>query len=524
MRIPAGLPVRRLRSRCLVARGLAGLVLAIPVLLGACRGPAGNTLDVIAIGEPETPFVTGARLPLPAQLVRSATAVGLVTLDEQGQVIPAMADRWIVTDDGAGYIFRLRDGAWADSTPLTGENVVAALRQALAGLAGTPLARDLAEIDEVRAMAGRVVEIRLKRPVPDLLQVLAQPELGLLRRGRGSGPLQLVRDGLVARFIPLGAGRAGPQLRLRALPAAAATRAFAAGQVPLVLGGRFQDLPLARAVAGLSQRGLRLDPVQGLFGLAVVSDEGPLAAPDLREALAMAVNREALGEALGLAGWAAATEPVPLDEGGNDGGAGGAPRSAVLPTTVLKDVAAAASRATGQSGGAAWNGLAPGERQARAAQRVARWKARFGPLAPLRLALPEGPGADLVHARLAADFAAIGVPLTRVGEAAPADLRLLDLVARYPRAGWYLNQLSCAARRTICAAAADASVAAARAEPDPAARAALLGQAARQLAAATVFIPFGAPVRWSLVAGEVPGFAPDPAGIHPLPPLARAAE
>lgn len=531
--MPRPSPDRMCRTASPARRLLTALLLPSLVLLGGCRGQGGTVLDVIVIGEPDAPFAQGARLPLAAQLVRAASAEGLVALDEQGQVIPAMADRWIVTDDGTGYIFRLRDGAWGDGTPLSGETVVAALRQALSGVAGTPFALDLADIDEIRAMAGRVVEIRLKRPVPDLLQLLAQPELGLLRHGRGSGPLQLVRDGFVARFVGPAAGRGGPDpadqdgppfhdVRLRALPAAAATRAFAEGRVALVLGGRFEDLPLARSVAGLSQRGLRLDPVQGLFGLAVVSAEGPLAAPEVRQALAMAVDREALAGALGLAGWAALTEPVPLDEPAPEGGA--APRSAVLPSTVLKDVAAAASRAAGQAGGADWNSLAPTERQARAAQRIARWKARFGPLPALRLALPEGPGADLVFARLTSDFGAIGVPLVRVPEREAADLRLLDLVARYPRVGWYLNQLSCAARRTICSPEADAGLAAARAAPDPASRAALLAQAARQVAAAGVFIPFGTPVRWSLVAGDVPGFAPDPAGFHPLAPLARRPE
>lgn len=528
-------PARRFPARfpaCLSAALLPGLAIA---LLAGCRQPPASAIEVIAIGDPDSPFATGPRLPLAAQLVRSASAEGLVALDEQGQVIPAMADRWIVTDDGAGYIFRLRDGTWADGTPLSGETAVVALRRALAGLAGTPLALDFADIDEIRAMAGRVVEIRLRRPVPDLLQLLAQPELGLFHRGRGSGPMQLVRDGPVARFSGFRAGRGGQEpvdpdgpafrdLQLRALPAEAATRAFAEGRVPLVLGGRFEDLPLARAVAGLSQRGLRLDPAQGLFGLAVVSTAGPLALPEGREALAMAIDREALGEALGLAGWVTQTEPVPADAALADTGGDAAPRSAVLPSTVLKDVAAAANRAAGRAGGAAWNALAPAERQARAAQRIARWKARFGPVPALRLALPAGPGADLVFARLAADLAAIGVPLVRVAETAPADLRVLDLVARYPRTGWYLNQLSCAAARTICSADADASLAAARATPDPAARAGLIARAAQQLAAADVFIPFGTPVRWSLVAGDVPGFAPDPAAVHPLPPLARRPE
>src|SRR5690606_19241881 len=47
------------------------------------------------------------------------------------------------------------------------------------------LGLDLAPISEVRAMAGRVIEIRLSNPVPMLLQLLAQPELTLSRGGAG---------------------------------------------------------------------------------------------------------------------------------------------------------------------------------------------------------------------------------------------------------------------------------------------------------------------------------------------------
>ena len=38
--------------------------------------------------------------------------------------------------------------------------------------------------------------------------------------------------------------------------------------------------------------------------------------------------------------------------------------------------------------------------------------------------------------------------------------------------------------------------------------------------AANTFIPFGTPIRWSLVSGDVTGFAPNIWGTHPLMPLA----
>ena len=55
---------------------------------------------------------------------------------------------------------------------------------------------------------------------------------------------------------------------------------------------------------------------------------------------------------------------------------------------------------------------------------------------------------------------------------------------------------------------------------DPAERAALVTEAEAELTSANVFIPFGSPIRWSLVRGSVNGFEPNTWGWHPLMPLA----
>ena len=167
------------------------------VLLLASCGSKDTVVDVVAIGPANSLFEAGGRLSPAAQLLRGSTAEGLVGLDEQGRVTSAMAERWIVEDDGLSYIFRLRAGDWLDGGPITADSARTALRQALAALRGTPLALDLAGIEDIRVMTGRVVELRLSRPQPQLLQLLAQPELGLLRKGLGGGPMKLHREGVV---------------------------------------------------------------------------------------------------------------------------------------------------------------------------------------------------------------------------------------------------------------------------------------------------------------------------------------
>jgi peptide/nickel transport system substrate-binding protein/oligopeptide transport system substrate-binding protein len=489
----------------LLARLLVALLAGLP--LAAC-GSGKDALTVVAIGSPASPFEKGARLSPPARLMRAATVEGLVGFDEQGQIVPALADRWIVTDDGLSYIFRLRDGTWPDGSPLTAQSLRTALRETMAGLRGMPLALDLASINEIRVMTGRVIEIRLAAPMPNLLQLLAQPELGVTRKDAGTGPMRLQRDGDVALLTVIPPeGRGLPQvegwtgqvrpLRLLALPAQAAVAKFNSGDADVLLGGRIEDFPLAGSV-GLIRGTIQLDPVMGLFGLAVTdtaAEQGSfLAAPENREAVAMAIDRGGLIDAFGVGGWTATTRIV---------GSGVADD----PGTI----------------GERWPGLSIGERRAQAAARVNRWRAvQPGAAAPvrLRLALPRGPGGDILFSRLQADLKTIGIETQQVGPDDEAELRLVDAVARYPRVAWFMNQLSCVAKRGICSDDADRMAIQAQRATDPAVRAELFADAEAALTRMNAFIPFGPPIRWSLVRGEVHGFAANRWNIHPLMPMA----
>jgi peptide/nickel transport system substrate-binding protein/oligopeptide transport system substrate-binding protein len=493
----------------MMLRRLALLSLAaLPLALGGCLGGDDRAVRVLVIGDPGSVFAGGPRLPLAAQVLRGASAEGLVGFDEEGRVAPALADRWIVTDDGLSYIFRLRDGTWPGGAPITAESAQAALGQALALQRGQPLGADLSVIEEVRAMAGRVIEIRLKRQMPDLLQLLAQPELGLTRGNRGAGPMRSRRDsdkelglsGVLLRAIaPEDRGmppeegwdeRVQP-VHLSALPAAKAIELFNSGEAEVVLGGSFVDYPRLGA-ASVSGGAIRFDQVAGLFGLAVVRGEGFLAEPENREAIAMAIDREALIAAVNLNGWIATTRVV------NPGLEG--------------DSGAIVER---------WVGRGIDERQVIAAARVAKWRAGKQGAIRLRIALPAGPGADVLFRRLSEDLKAIGISAQKVPMAANADLRLIDTVARYARPAWFFNQLSCAQARALCSASADALFARSEAEADPVKRADLLSDAEAQLTQANGYIPFGVPIRWSLVAGGTTGFAVNRLGVHPLMPLAR---
>jgi peptide/nickel transport system substrate-binding protein len=124
----------------------------------------------------------------------------------------------------------------------------------------------------------------------------------------------------------------------------------------------------------------------------------------------------------------------------------------------------------------------------------------------LRIALPEGPGAQILFNRLAADWGVLGIPLERSAKGQAADLTLVDAVAPSTSPAWFLRQFRCAAA-PVCLEAADELLEAARTAPVAAQRGALLAEAARLMDEEQLFLPIAAPVRWSLVSNRIEGYA-----------------
>ena len=479
--------------------------LILPLLasaLAGCSRSDDGAVEVAFIDTPESLFAGGVRLSTGAQHLRAATDAGLVSLDARGDVVPALADRWIVTDDGRSFIFRLRDGTWPDGSELTAESARAALIDAIRALRGTSLGLDLAPIEEVRAMAGRVIEIRLSSPVPMLLQILAQPELAVTRGVGGTGDMLLDRDGptvILAMKPPAARGipeqpqwdRYVRAIELQAATAQQAIDRFDEGELDLVLGGGIAALPLVDT-GPLSRGTVRLDPALGLFGLQVRRAEGLLATAQGREAIAMALDRPALIEPFNIGGWV--------------------PTTRVVAPGLPADPGFIAER---------WVERTVEETRAEAARRVAAWRRdNGGGEARVTLAIARNPGFDMMFRELAAQLATVGITLERVADGRPADLALVDRVARYAEPRWFLNQFNCGLRNGMCSSEADALVLESIGEPDPAAKATLLAQAEAELTLANVYIPFGSPLRFSLVRGDVEGFTANAWAFHPLPPLA----
>jgi oligopeptide transport system substrate-binding protein len=136
---------------------------------------------------------------------------------------------------------------------------------------------------------------------------------------------------------------------------------------------------------------------------------------------------------------------------------------------------------------------------------------------PLRLAvaLPEGRGGDRLLQRLAADWRPLGIELVRAGPDAPADLELIDQVAPSSSPAWFVRSFHCG-EVPICSQEANERMEAARLSLGGADRAALLAEAGRLIDEDILFMPIAAPIRWSLVADSLPGFAENIFARHPL--------
>jgi peptide/nickel transport system substrate-binding protein len=472
--------------------GLA-LALALGIVPAACNPKLEGAARVAVIGPQPRLKDPSAELLRPGDAVLlTNVAQGLVRFDARGQVEPGLAERWTVSDDGLSYIFRLAAAEWPGGGKITAHQVARALRRHVAARSPNPLKDTLGAVTEIVAMTDRVLEIRLSAPRTNLLQLLAQPDLAVMRNGQGSGPFRLREqrgpDGQLwlRRTIE---GFDGEQERrediwLSGTTAADGIRNFKADAADMVLGGSFADLPLVQA-ARLPRRALIFDPAAGLFGLVPTRNRGPLANVELRRLLSQAVDRVALAQALnvpGLIGRATVLEP----------GLIGVPDPAPP----------------------AWTTVPIGERRPdliAAADRLFASEERR----TLRIRLPEGPGAELLLRRLAEDWRLLGITVERAGRGVPADLRLIDVVAPSDSPAWYLRHFRCEAA-AICSEGADTLLEAARAAPVPAQRGALLSEAARLIDEAQLFLPLSAPVRWSLVSARIDGFAGNRFARHTL--------
>jgi peptide/nickel transport system substrate-binding protein len=478
----------------------------LPVLLLSLAGlaapscreqPEGVPRVVVIGGKPEIRDpAEGPLAPGDAVLLENV-AQGLVRFDGSGNIVGGLAERWNVSDDGLSYIFRIASMNWPDGRKISAQQVAKLLKRSIAPRSGNPLKDSLGAIDDIVAMTDRVIEIRLVAPRPNLLALLAQPEMAILRGRLGTGPFSAATDQKNPASLRLTRNVLSPdeesatkeEVLLSGASVEEAVRAFANGNTDLVLGGTFADLPFAQRTK-LPRGSLQFDPASGLFGLLPLHAANGLDDPDVRRLLSQAIDRDTFVTALGVPNLAARAT---LLEPGLDGMA--APVAPAWTATPLAERIAALR-----------------------AQADAKFGTESKPT--YRVLLPKGPGGELVLRLLVRSWGAVGFTVERADSKEDADFALVDQVAPSASAGWFVRRFRCGAA-AICDPEIDPLIDAARQTPVPQQRAALLQQAASRIDDAQLFLPITAPVRWSLVSGRIQGFAGNRFAIHTLTDLGQ---
>ena len=469
---------------------------ALALVPAACREQHEGAMKVVVIA-PEPRLRDPAQGPVSASdgILLENVAQGLVGFDATGNIVPGLAERWTVSDDGLSYIFRIASPQGRAGHQITAHQVAKLLKRQLAGRSKNSLKDALGAVEDVVAMTDRVIEIRLIAPRPNLLPLLAQPEFAIVRGNTGFGPFTFSPDsggGLrLSREIAMGDDEVASreEVVLAGAKAEAATSEFVADKSDLVLGGTFANLPLAQR-AKATRGSLRFDPASGLFGLVPAGGKHGPDAVELRHLLSQAINRDGLIGALGvpnLAPRATLLEP----------GLDGVPAPAI-PT---------------------WLGTPLGDRLP-ALQGQANRMFGSADKPTIRVALPDGPGAELLLRQLRVDWGALGFKVERAANAASADFALIDEVAPSTSAAWFVRRFRCGVV-PVCDSGIDELLESARTALVPAQRYALLAQAAARIDDDQLFIPITAPIRWSLVSKRIQGFAGNRYARHTLTGLEK---
>lgn len=297
-------------------------LIAVALIVGACTlnasvptptpTPAirGGTLRVAMGSEAASldPWSDEASLVATRQIFETLVEVDPTT----SRIVPALASSWQMTNDGATWIFTLRDGVrFQDGNPLDATSVAASFERGRTTRAYKTLFGDQSAILTVQAVDPRTVRFDLRAPFGPFLAHLASPQTAIARGFAGTGPFAApagapAPDGTLtlrrndSYWARDAAGKQLPYLDglvVRPVRDAASRLAeLRAGRVDVAL-----DLPIAQASTARSDPSLAVSPRKdaALASLGINASIAPFDRPEVRRAVAMAVNRSALAAVYG---------------------------------------------------------------------------------------------------------------------------------------------------------------------------------------------------------------------------------
>ena len=156
------------------------LPLFAALILVACGGgaapeDAGSILKRGLPTEPESLDIHKSRSVQAAAVLRDL-GEGLTGFSRSGELVPGAAARWDVSEDGLTYTFHLRHEAkWSNGDPLTAQDFVNGMERLKDPAVAAVYADFLRDVAEVGAIDEHILVIGLDRPTPYLLNLLTHP-------------------------------------------------------------------------------------------------------------------------------------------------------------------------------------------------------------------------------------------------------------------------------------------------------------------------------------------------------------
>ncbi|MEM7652362.1 MAG: ABC transporter substrate-binding protein [Pseudomonadota bacterium] len=297
-------------SRMVSAASFATSLTILALVSGAYSSVLAQ--DSLAIGmglEPPHLDPTAGAAAAIDEVVYGNVFEGLTSIDQNGAVVPGLANSWGVSADGLEYLFNLEPNVtFHDGTPLTAEVVKFSLDRARGEGSTNAQKRLFDPISEIEIQGAQTIVIRLKEPFGGFLRnlgwgdaVIVHPNSAGTNKANpiGTGPYQVDRvvkgDRVVLRRFSdyWGTKPFFEQVTFRFIPdAAAQVTAMLAGDIDAVPNfGSPESLPRFEADP---QFKVSIGTTEGETILALNNRTGPLSDIRVRRAIARAVDRQAI--------------------------------------------------------------------------------------------------------------------------------------------------------------------------------------------------------------------------------------
>ena len=190
-------------------RAASALALGV-ILLAGCGSPANDpkVANELVVALDNAPMNLDPRVGTDSASGRAFEVFlnGLVSKDPRGNVIPALAESWEVSEDGRRYRFHLRpDVVFHDGHQLTSADVVFTFSTILDGSVPTPKRGSLAQVEKIEAVDDLTVDFHLSESSGAILINFTE-FMGIIPVGSaseefnknpiGTGPFQVVERGI----------------------------------------------------------------------------------------------------------------------------------------------------------------------------------------------------------------------------------------------------------------------------------------------------------------------------------------